>query len=100
MSDPSIESPIFPGSGGAASVVEWLDRLLVDLRELGPAAVRDALEAGWRSGRDLSGIPPPVLEQTERALALAAAAVREGPSGADDAERAILLARSRFLPGA
>ncbi|HYJ80630.1 MAG TPA: hypothetical protein VEW03_13540 [Longimicrobiaceae bacterium] len=100
MSVQSPDEPIFPGSGGAASIVEWLDRQLVDLRERGPAPVREALEgAGWRSGRDLSGIPQVVLEQTARTLAAAREAL-EGPYvRVDAAESAILLARSRFLPG-
>lgn len=98
--DPGDAPAIFPGSAGAASIVELLDRLLVELRGHGPAAVRDALcGGGWRTGRDLSGIPAAVLERTERALAAACASLTGPDASVDAAEQAILLVRSHFLPG-
>ena len=93
--------PVFPGSGGAASVVEWVDGLLVALREGRADEVRTALDnEEWRTGWDLSGIPAPILEQFARSLDGAAEALRARGGSASAAEEELLIARSRFLPGA
>jgi hypothetical protein len=91
--------PVFPGSGGSASVVEWVDGLLVALNEGRTDEVRTALQnEEWRTGWDLSGIPAPIQEQFAEALARAAATMNGG--SADETQDALLIARSRFLPGA
>lgn len=95
------DEPVFPGSGGSASLVEWVDGLLVALNDGRTDEVRTALQnEEWRTGWDLSGIPAPIQEQFAEALARAAE-VLSGPDGsADAAQDALLIARSRFLPGA
>ena len=95
------DEPVFPGSGGSASLVEWVDGLLVALNEGRADEVRTALaNEEWRTGWDLSGIPAPIQEQFAEALARASGAL-SGPGGsADAAQEELLIARSRFLPGA
>jgi hypothetical protein len=93
------DEPVFPGSGGSASLVEWVDGLLVALNEGRTDEVRTALQnEEWRTGWDLSGIPAPIQEQFAEALARAATAMAAG--SADETQDALLIARSRFLPGA
>ncbi|HEY0025429.1 MAG TPA: hypothetical protein VGB24_21260 [Longimicrobium sp.] len=93
------DEPVFPGSGGSASLVEWVDGLLVALNEGRTDEVRTALRnEEWRTGWDLSGIPAPIQEQFAEALARAAGAIASG--SADETQDALLIARSRFLPGA
>ena len=93
------DEPVFPGSGGSASLVEWVDGLLVALNEGRTDEVRTALRnEEWRTGWDLSGIPAPIQEQFAEALARAAEAIATG--SADETQDALLIARSRFLPGA
>lgn len=90
---------VFPGSGGSASLVEWVDGLLVALNEGRMDEVRIALvNEEWRTGWDLSGIPAPIQEQFAEALARAAETMASG--SADETQDALLIARSRFLPGA
>lgn len=93
------DEPVFPGSGGSASLVEWVDGLLVALNEGRVDEVRTALQnEEWRTGWDLSGIPAPIQEQFAEALSRAAEAMASG--SADETQDALLIARSRFLPGA
>jgi hypothetical protein len=93
------DEPVFPGSGGSASLVEWIDGLLVALNEGRTEEVRTALaNEEWRTGWDLSGIPAPIQEQFAEALARVAQALAGG--SADAAQEELLIARSRFLPGA
>ena len=93
------DGPVFPGSGGSASLVEWVDGLLVALNEGRTDEVRTALQnEEWRTGWDLSGIPAPIQEQFAEALARAAEAMAGG--SVDETQDALLIARSRFLPGA
>jgi hypothetical protein len=93
------DEPVFPGSGGSASLVEWVDGLLVALNEGRTEEVRTALQnEEWRTGWDLSGIPAPIQEQFAEALARAAEVLAGG--SAEGAQEELLIARSRFLPGA
>lgn len=93
------DEPVFPGSGGSASLVEWVDGLLVALNEGRTDEVRTALQnEEWRTGWDLSGIPAPIQEQFAKALARAAEVLAGG--SAEGAQEELLIARSRFLPGA
>ncbi len=93
------DEPVFPGSGGSASLVEWVDGLLVALREGRADEVRTALQnEEWRTGCDLSGIPAPIQEQFAEALARASRAMASG--SVDETQEELLIARSRFLPGA
>jgi hypothetical protein len=99
MSD-ATEGAVFPGSQGGANVIEWIDRVLVDLRE---GRINDArallADDGWRA-LDMGGIPHPILNQLSASLADAAHALGDDDGGsAGDAEAALLIARSRFLPG-
>jgi hypothetical protein len=98
MSDEG-EGPVFPGSQGSANVVAWIDRVLTDLRE---GRVNDARallqDDGWRA-LDMGGIPHPILNQLSASLADAADALGEDEGSTGDAEAALLIARSRFLPG-
>lgn len=93
------EGPVFPGSQGSANVIEWIDRVLVDLRE---GRINDArallADDGWRA-LDMGGIPHPILNQLSATLADAARALGEDDGSVGDAETALLVARSRFLPG-
>jgi hypothetical protein len=99
MNHHDTEGPVFPGSQGAANVLEWIDRVLVDLRE---GRVNDARallqDDGWRA-LDMGGIPHPILNQLSASLADAAEALGEDDGSPGDAEAALLIARSRFLPG-
>jgi hypothetical protein len=89
----------FPGSQGAANVVEWIDRVLVDLRDGRINDARALLEAReWRA-LDLSGIPRPIANQLQDGLEQAADALGEPACDAGAAEEALLIARARFLPG-
>lgn len=94
------EGPVFPGSQGGANVIEWIDRVLLDLRD---GRINDArallADEGWRA-LDMGGIPHPILNQLSAGLADASRALGEGDGGSPgDAEAALLVARSRFLPG-
>lgn len=92
------EGPVFPGSQGAASVVSWIDRVLQDLRDGRVNDARALLDGeAWR-GLDLGGVPVPIQHQLQDDLARAATALGDADS-AGDAESALLVARSRFLPG-
>lgn len=91
---------IFPGSQGSAHLVEWIDRLLLQLRDGHLRDARAALEAEeWRA-LNLSGIPQPIVNQAHESLADAAEALAEPNASPGAAEEALLIARSRFLPGA
>lgn len=93
------EGPVFPGSQGGANVLAWIDRVLVDLREGRINDARAQLEGdGWRA-LDMHGIPHPILNQLSATLADAAHALAAEHAFSGDAETALLLARSRFLPG-
>ncbi len=99
MSD-DTEGAVFPGSQGGANVIEWIDRVLVDLRE---GRINDArallADDAWRA-LDMGGIPHPILNQLSASLADAAHALGDDEGGSPgDAETALLIARSRFLPG-
>lgn len=93
------EGPVFPGSQGGANVLEWIDRVLVDLRE---GRINDARallqDDGWRA-LDMGGLPHPILNQLSAGLADAADALDEDRPDPGAAEEALLIARSRFLPG-
>jgi hypothetical protein len=90
---------IFPGSGAAAGLVAWIDRVLVELREGRLNDARGALEGEtWRTPGLDAGLPRPILEQAHESLARAAEALASGSVG--EAEEALLQARSRFMPGA
>lgn len=91
---------IFTGSQATASLIGWIDRVLVDLRD---GRVNDAREAlrgeTWRTGRIEDGIPRPILEQARDTFTDAAHALSRGQPDVGAAEEALLMARSRFLPG-
>lgn len=98
MNGGTQDDPVFPGSRGATHVVEWIDGLLLELRDGRLNDARAALESeGWRA-LNLDGIPPPIANQLHDALADAAEAMRRESVG--EVEEALLVARSRFLPGA
>ena len=91
---------IFPGSQGSAHLVEWIDRVLVHLRDGHINDARAALEAEeWRA-LNLSGIPQPIVNQAHESLQHAAEALGHPAGSVEAAEEALLVARSRFLPGA
>lgn len=91
---------IFPGSRGSAHVVDWIDGLLLHLRDGRINDARAALEAEeWRA-LNLAGIPEPIRNQMQESLEAAAQALREDQPSPGEAEAALLIARSRFLPGA
>ncbi len=91
---------VFPGSRGNAHLVEWIDGVLMDLRDGRVNDARAALESEeWRT-LDLSGIPQPIRNQMQESLQAAARALQEDQPSAGDAEAALLMARSRFIPGA
>lgn len=93
------EGGVFPGSQGAANLVEWIDRVLVDLRQGRVNDARALLESEeWRS-LDLSGIPVPIRNQMQDSLEQAAEALGYLSGSPGDAEAALLVARSRFMPG-
>lgn len=90
----------FPGSQGSANLVDWIDRVLVDLREGRINDARAMLEGeAWRSLR-LDGIPPPIRNQVHDSLEHAAEVLAHPDGATDTAEEALLIARARFLPGA
>ncbi len=92
--------PVFPGSQGSAHLVEWIDGVLMDLRDGRINDARAALETEeWRT-LNLDGIPEPIRNQMHDSLEEAAEAL--GPPGGSPgaAEAALLMARSRFMPGA
>ena len=90
---------IFPGSQASASLVGWIDRVLVELRQGRINDARGALEGEtWRTGRIQDGIPRPILEQARESLLHAAEALADGSLA--EAEDALLSARSRFMLGA
>jgi hypothetical protein len=92
---------IFTGSQAGANLVGWIDHVLVELREGRINDARAALEGEtWRTPLNESGIPRPILEQVRESLEHAAGALAHEHGSADDAEAALLVARSRFLPGA
>ncbi|MBV9775269.1 MAG: hypothetical protein JO040_15045 [Gemmatimonadetes bacterium] len=98
--EPTDPPPTFSGSDAGTRIVEWLDAVLLDLREERISAAREALEgAGWRDGAAPGSVPPEILEATRRRIDLAAAALREPDPSPGDAEQALLMARSHFLPG-
>jgi hypothetical protein len=89
----------FPGSQGAANLVEWIDRVLLDLRQGRVNDARALLESQeWRS-MDLSGIPGPIRNQMQESLEQAAQALGYDGGAAESAEEALLIARARFMPG-
>lgn len=91
---------IFPGSQGAANLVEWIDRVLVDLRAGRVNDARALLESEeWRA-LDMSGIPTPIRNQVQESLEQAAEALGYSGSAPASAEEALLVARARFMPGA
>lgn len=91
---------IFPGSQGSAHLVEWIDRVLIDLRQGRVNDARAALESEeWRT-LNLSGIPQPIVNQLCDSLESAARALGEDQPSPGEAEEALLIARSRFIPGA
>lgn len=91
---------IFTGSQATASLIGWIDRVLVDLRD---GRINDAREAlageTWRTDRIEDGIPRPILEQARDRLTAAGHALSADRPELADAEEALLMARSRFLPG-
>jgi hypothetical protein len=90
---------IFPGSLGSANLVDWIDRVLVGLREGRVNDARALLEGeAWRA-LPLDGIPVPIRNQLQDALYDAAAALAHPHGSAEAAEEALLVARARFLPG-
>jgi hypothetical protein len=91
---------VFPGSRGAAHMVEWIDGVLLHLRDGRINDARAALEAEeWRA-LNLSGIPQPIINQAQESLDDAAEALGHPAGSVGAAEEALLIARSRFLPGA
>ena len=93
------EETIFPGSRGAAHLVEWIDGVLAHLRDGRAVDAEAALQAEeWRA-LDLSGVPRPIASQMQEALQSAADALAGPRPSPADAEAALLIARSRFLPG-
>lgn len=93
------EGPVFPGSRDAAGMVAWIDRVLLDLRDGRVTDARALLDGeAWRA-LDLDGTPPPIRNQLRDALTDAAAALARTHADLDGAERALLMARARFLPG-
>lgn len=94
------EEAIFPGSRGATHLVEWIDGVLTHLQAGRVADAQAALQSEeWRA-LDLSGVPRPIASQMHETLQSAARALDETHPSPADAEAALLVARSRFLPGA
>jgi hypothetical protein len=93
------EETIFPGSRGAAHLVEWIDEVLGHLRAGRVGDAEAALQAEEWRGLDLSGIPRPIANQMQESLQSAADALAEPHPSPGDAEAALLMARSRFMPG-
>ena len=97
---PADEHEIFPGSRGSAHLVEWIDRVLTHLGHGHVNDARAALEAReWRT-LNLDGIPQPIRNQLYEDLDAAAEAIAEPDASPGAAEEALLIAPSRFLPGA
>ncbi|MBW3570324.1 MAG: hypothetical protein KY467_04390 [Gemmatimonadetes bacterium] len=97
---PPDDEDVFPGSRGSAHLVEWIDQQLVDLRDGRVNDARAALEAEeWRA-LNLSGIPQPIVNQLRESLDHAAEALGNPAGSVAEAEAALLMARSRFMPGA
>jgi hypothetical protein len=99
MSDEGADPhSIFTGSQATANLVGWIDGVLMELREGRINDARAALEGEtWRTARVESGIPRPILEQARESLLHAAEALALGT--VEEAEAALLQARSRFMPG-
>lgn len=98
--DASEGHDIFPGSRGSAHLVAWIDRVLTHLRHGHVHDARAALEAAeWRT-LDLGGIPRPIRNQLDEDLHRAAGVLAEPHASPGAAEEALLIARSRCLPGA
>jgi hypothetical protein len=93
------EETIFPGSRGATHLVEWIDGVLADLHAGRVSDAEAALQAEQWRGLDLSGVPRPIANQMHETLQSAADALSGPHRSAADAEAALLMARSRFLPG-
>lgn len=92
--------PIFTGSRGSAHLVEWIDGVLMDLRDGRVNDARAALETEeWRT-LNLDGVPEPIRNQMHESLEEAAEALQEDQPSPGEAEAALLMARSRFMPGA
>jgi hypothetical protein len=92
---------IFPGSQAGANMIGWIDHVLVELRDGRINDARAALEGEtWRTPLNQASIPHPILEQVRESLEHAAEALAHEHGSAEDAEVALLQARSRFLPGA
>jgi hypothetical protein len=91
---------VFPGSQGSAHLVEWIDGVLMDLRDGRINDARAALETEeWRT-LNLAGIPEPIRNQIHESLDEAAEALGHPNGSPDAAEGALLMARSRCIPGA
>lgn len=91
---------VFPGSRGAAGVIAWIDRVLLDLRDGRVNDARALLEGeSWRA-LDLDGIPVPIRNQLHEGLEHAAGLLTHADASPQSAEEALLVARARFLPGA
>jgi hypothetical protein len=94
------DEDVFPGSRGTAHLVEWIDRRLMDLRDGRVNDARAALESEeWRT-LNLSGIPQPIVNQLCESLEAAGEALQDHHASTSDAETALLMARSRCIPGA
>jgi hypothetical protein len=94
------DEDVFPGSQGSAHLVEWIDRLLIDLRVGRVNDARAALVSEeWRA-LNLSGVPQPIVNQLRESLDHAAEALGHPEESVEAAEEALLIARSRFIPGA
>lgn len=94
------EQTVFPGSQGSAHLVEWIDGVLTYLNAGRVNDARAALEAEeWRT-LNLDGIPQPIRNQVHESLQAAAESLAGPNASPGDAEEALLMARSRFMPGA
>jgi len=94
------EQTVFPGSQGSAHLVEWIDGVLTDLNAGRVNDARAALQAEeWRA-LNLSGIPKPIVNQLCESLDAAAEALAAPNASPADAAEALLIARSRCIPGA
>jgi hypothetical protein len=90
---------VFPGSRGSAHLIEWIDGVLMDLRDGRVNDARAALETQEWRGLNLDGIPEPIRNQMHESLEEAAQALGDPNDSPGAAEAALLMARSRFLPG-
>ncbi|HEX8395707.1 MAG TPA: hypothetical protein VF665_25365 [Longimicrobium sp.] len=99
--EPADPHGIFTGSQATASLVGWIDRVLMELREGRVNDARESLQGEtWRTSGIEDGIPRPILEQCRDTLNDAAAALSADHPDVGAAEEALMIARSRFLPGA